>query len=121
MRSPTSRDRPGDSRLRLLPGHRRKLLEFDHAYSEIRQTLSVESVVKLPAENRQTPSVTSASLVSGGHATAIGPTLSDQLTPPASDDRAAPISPTPSDRFASPEPARRCPRSARREQQWRNT
>ena len=32
----------------------------------------------------------------------IGPTLSDQLTPPASDDRAAPIGPTPSDQFASP-------------------
>ena len=91
------------------------------ACPEIRQTLSVESVVKLPAGNRQTPSVTSASPASGGHATAIGPTLSDQLTSPASDDRATPIGPTPSDQFASPEPTRRRPRAARRKQQWRNT
>ena len=51
----------------------RKFREFYHVCPEIRQTLSVESVVKLPAGNRQTPSVTSASPASGGHATAIGP------------------------------------------------
>ena len=73
---------------------------FHQACPEIRQTLSVESAVKLPAGNRQTPSVTSASLMSGGQAPAIGP--------------------TPPDQFASPEPTRRRPRSARRKQQWRN-
>ena len=103
------------------PTNLRKFRELYHACPEIQQTLSVESVVKLPAGNRQTSSVTSASPMSDGQAPAIGPTLSDQLTPPASDDRAAPIGPTPSDRFASPEPARRRPRSARRKQQWRNT
>ena len=94
---------------------------FHRACPEIRQTLSVESAVKLPAGNRQTPSVTSASPMSGGQAPAIGPMLSDQLTAPASDDRPAPIGPTVSDQFASPEPTRRRPRSARRKQQWRNT
>ena len=103
------------------PTNLRKFREFYRACPEIQQTLSVESVVKLPVGNRQTPSVTSASPASGGHATAIGPTLSDQLTSPASDNRATPIGPTPSDQFASPEPTRRRPRAARRKQQWRNT
>ena len=39
---------------------------FHRACPEIRQTLSVESAVKLPAGNRQAPSVTSASPASGG-------------------------------------------------------
>ena len=93
------------------PTSLRKFREFYHAYPEIRQTLSVESVVKLPAVEsvgklpagiRQTPSVTSASTQSEGQAAAIGQTVSDQLPSPASDDRAAPIGPTPSDQFASP-------------------
>ena len=83
------------------PTNLRNFREFYHACPEIRQTLSVESVVRLPAGNRQTPSATCAS--------------------PASDDRAAPIGPTPSDQFVSPEPARRRPRPARRKQQWWNT
>ena len=83
------------------PTNLRKFREFYRACPEIRQTLSVESVVKLPAGNRQTPSVTSASPPSDGQVPAIGPTLSDQ--------------------FASPEPTRRRPRAARRKQQWRNT
>ena len=87
------------------PTNLRKFRELYRAYPEIRQT----------------PSVISPSPASGGHATAIGQTPSDQLTASASDDRTSPIGPTPADRFASPEPARRRPRSARRKQQWRNT
>ena len=83
------------------PTNLRKFRELYRAYPEIQQTLSVESVTKPPAEIQQTPSVISASPASGGHATAIGQ--------------------PPSGQFASPEPARRRPRSARRKQQWRNT
>ena len=73
------------------PTNLRKFREFYHAYPEIRQTLSVESVGKLPAVEsvgklpagiQQTPSVTSASPPSGVHTTAIGPTPSDQSVPP---------------------------------------
>ena len=103
------------------PTNLRKFRELYRAYPEIRQTLSVESVAKPPAEMQQTPSVISPSPASGGQATAIGQTPSDQLTASASDARTSPIGPTPSDQFASPEPARRRPRSARRKQQWRNT
>ena len=87
------------------PTNLRKFRELYRAYPEIQQT----------------PSVTSPSPASGGHASVIGQTPSDRSTPPASDARTSPIGPTPSDRFASPEPARRRPRSARRKQQWRNT
>ena len=83
------------------PTNLRKFREFYQACPEIRQTLSVESIAKLPAGNRQTPSVTSAPPASEGHATPIGQAVSDRLTPPASDDRISQIGPTPSDQFAS--------------------
>ena len=101
------------------PTNLRKFREFYHAYPEIRQTLSVESVGKLPAGIRQTlsvesvgklpagiqqtPSVTSASPPSDGEAAAIGRTAPDRLPSPAPEEnRTAPIGPTPSDQFASP-------------------
>ena len=66
-------------------------------------TDAVESVGKLPAGIRQTPSVTSASPPSDGEAAAIGRPAPDRLPSPAPEEnRTAPIGPTPSDQFASP-------------------
>ena len=65
------------------PTNLRKFREFYRAYPEIRQTLSVESIAKLPSEIRQTPSVESPP-------TAVG------IAP---DARIPPIGPTPSNRF----------------------
>ena len=66
-------------------------------------TDAVESVGKLPAGIRQTPSVTSASPTSDGQAPAIGPTVSDRLRRSGFlPVRGTAIGPTVSDQFASP-------------------
>ena len=88
------------------PTNLRKFREFYRAYPEIRQTLSVESIAKLPSEIRQTPSVesppTAAGIAPDARIPPIGPTPSDQFTSPAPDARPPPIGHTLSDQFTSP-------------------